>query len=45
MRNNERITTVMEGKIEGGPRTPFMKRIVEDTGRTTHKGLKVAVTG
>jgi len=48
MRNNEWTTTIMEGKVEGKaawgrPRTPFMKQIMEDMGRTTYEELKVAV--
>jgi len=48
MRNNEWITIIMEGRVEGKvgkgrPRTPFMKQIIEDIGRTTCKELKVAV--
>jgi len=39
----------MEGNIEGKtgrgrPRTPFMKQIVEDMGKTIYKELKVALT-
>jgi len=38
----------LQGKIEGKagrgrPRTPFMKRIIEDIGRTTDEELKEAV--
>ncbi|XP_025406672.1 uncharacterized protein LOC112680706 [Sipha flava] len=48
MRNNEWITTIIEGKIEGKagrgrPRTPFMKQIIDDIGETNYKELKVAV--
>jgi len=49
-RNDERTTTVMEAKIEakagwGRPRTPFVKQIIEDTGRTAYRQPKeVAVT-
>lgn len=48
MRNNEWITTIIEGKVEekagrGRPRTPFMKQIIEDIGKTNYKELKVAV--
>jgi len=48
MRNNERITTIIEGKIEGKagrgrPRTPFMKQIIDDVGKTNYKELKVVV--
>ncbi|KAL4135344.1 hypothetical protein QTP88_006959 [Uroleucon formosanum] len=48
MRNNEWITTIIEGKIErkagiGRPRTPFMKQIIDDIGKTNYKELKVAV--
>lgn len=48
MRNNEWITTIIEGKIEGKAgrgrsRTPFMKQIIDDIGKTNYKELKVAV--
>jgi hypothetical protein len=48
MRNNKWITTIIEGKIEGKARrgrqrTPFMKQIIEDIGKTNYKELKVAV--
>jgi len=44
MRNNEWITTIIEGK--GGrvrPRTPFMKQIIDDIGKTNYRELKVVV--
>jgi len=54
MRNNEWITTIIDGKTEGKagrdrPRIPFMKQIIEDIGRInkekirTYKELKAAV--
>jgi len=44
MRNNEWITTIIEGKPgRGRPRTPFMKQIIEDIRKTNGKELKVAV--
>jgi hypothetical protein len=47
MRNNEWITAIIEGKIEGKagrgrPRTPFTKQIIEDIGKINYKELKVA---
>ncbi|VVC25739.1 Hypothetical protein CINCED_3A024328 [Cinara cedri] len=43
MKNNEWITTIIEGKAGiGRPRT-FMKQIIEDIGKTNYKELKVAV--
>lgn len=49
MRNNEWMTTAygrkcVEGKAgRDRPRTPFMKQVIEYTGKTTYKDLKVAV--
>jgi len=36
----------MEGKAGriGRPRSPFMKQIIEDVGRTAYEELKIAVT-
>lgn len=39
----------MEGKMErktgrGSPRTPFMRQIIINIGRTTYKELKISVT-
>jgi predicted transcriptional regulator len=42
MRNNEWITTIIEGKAgRGRPRTLFMKQNIEDIGKTNYKELKV----
>jgi len=40
MRNNEWVTTIIDGKMEGKvgrgrPRTPFVKQIVETIEKTT----------
>lgn len=44
MRNNEWITTIIKGKAgRGRPRTPFMKQIIDDIGKTNYKELKVVV--
>jgi len=48
IRNNEWVTTIIEGKTDGKagrgrPRIPFMKQITEDIGKTNYKELKVAV--
>jgi len=48
MINNEWITTIIEGQIEGKSirgrlRTPSMKQIIDDIGKTNYKELKVAV--
>lgn len=42
MRNDEWITIIIKGKIEGKsgrgrPRTPFVKQIIEDIKRTIYK--------
>lgn len=48
MKNNKWITTIMEVKIEikagrGRSRIQFMKKIIEDIGKTSYKELNVAV--
>lgn len=44
MRNNEWITTILEGNAgRGRPRILFMKQIIEDIGKTNYLELKVAV--
>lgn len=48
IRNNEWITLVIEGKMNGKagkskPRTQFMKQVIEDIRKTNYKELKVTV--
>jgi len=48
IRNNEWITTIIEGKMggkagRGRPRTPFMKQIIEYTGKTNYNEFKVVL--
>jgi len=45
IRNSPWITTIIEGKIEGKPgsgrpRTPFLKQLMEDTGKETYWEMK-----
>lgn len=48
IRNNEWITIIIEGKVDGKsggrrPSTTFMKQIIEDVEKTNYKELKVAM--
>lgn len=47
MRNDERITTIVEGKTDGktGRGRPFTKRIVEVIGKTNYRRIKSSDDG